>query len=78
MSSLSYKNCLFPPVSAVLVLAPVPPYGLLNGVRAFQFKMLTDLEGVVGGEVDVQEENAARVGAVVGPHDRRLSRQRKV
>ena len=27
------------------------------------------LEGVVGGEVDVEEEDAAGVGGVVGPHD---------
>ena len=33
---------------------------------------LGGLEGVVRGEVDVQEEDAARVGGVVGAHDRGL------
>ena len=29
------------------------------------------LEGIVRGEVDVQKEDAAVVGRVLGPHDRR-------
>ena len=33
---------------------------------------LGGLEGVVGGEVDGEEEHPALVGAVGGTHDRRL------
>ena len=34
------------------------------------------LEGIVRGEVDVQEKHAARVRGVIGTHDRRLPVER--